>query len=108
MVLELPKSSSIDLCEGCFYTKQTRKSFPVGQAWRALKCLELIQAYLCGPMQTESLGWNCYFLLFTDDNSRMSWVYFLKTNQKLLRNFRNLKLWWKSKVAATSKFLAQQ
>ena len=32
MVLELPTIGSIDLCEGCIYGKQTRKSFPVGKA----------------------------------------------------------------------------
>ncbi|KAG8480416.1 hypothetical protein CXB51_025059 [Gossypium anomalum] len=73
MVLGLPKIGSLDLCEGCIYKKQTRKSFPVGKAWRATECLELIHADLCGPMQTESLGGSCYFLLFTGDYSRMSW-----------------------------------
>lgn len=72
MVHGLPKIGSINLCAGCIYGKQTRKSFPIGKAWRASKCLELIHADLCGPMQTKSLGGSCYFLLFTDDYSRMS------------------------------------
>lgn len=50
MVLGLPKINSIELCEGCIYGKQIRKSFPVGKAWRASKCLEFIHADLCGPM----------------------------------------------------------
>ncbi|KAA0032274.1 putative gag-pol polyprotein, identical [Cucumis melo var. makuwa] len=50
MVIGLPKISAINICEGCVYGKQTRKSFPIGKAWRASKCLELIHADLCGPM----------------------------------------------------------
>ncbi|KAL4386184.1 hypothetical protein GQ457_09G020890 [Hibiscus cannabinus] len=33
MVQGLPKINSIDSCDGCIYGKQTRKSFPVGNAW---------------------------------------------------------------------------
>ena len=36
MVLVLLKNSSLDLCKGCIYGKQTRKSFPVGKPWRDL------------------------------------------------------------------------
>jgi len=91
MVLGLPKISSLDLCEGCIYGKQTRKYFSVGKAWRASKCLELIHSDLCGPMQTKSLGGSRYFLLFTDDYSRMSWVYFLKLKSKIFDNFQKFK-----------------
>jgi len=32
-----------------------------------------------------------YFILFIDDFSRMTWVYFLKTKSKALSMFRNFK-----------------
>lgn len=91
MVLGLPKIDSIELCEGCIYEKQTRKSFPVGKAWRASKCLELIHADLCGPMHTTSFGGSRYFLLFTDDFSRMSWVYFLESKSETFQKFKHFK-----------------
>ncbi|KAL3533483.1 hypothetical protein ACH5RR_007004 [Cinchona calisaya] len=91
MVLGLPKIDSLDLCEGCIYGKQTRKPFSIGKAWRASTCLELIHADLCGPMNTESLGGSCYFLLFTDDFSRMSWMYFLKFISETFKNFKKFK-----------------
>lgn len=91
MVLGLPKIDSIELCEGCIYGKQTRKSFPVGKAWRASKCLELIHADLCGPMHTTSFGGSRYFLLFTDDCSRMSWVYFLESKSETFQKFKHFK-----------------
>lgn len=34
MVHGIPKINSIELCEGCVYGNQTRKSFLVGEAWR--------------------------------------------------------------------------
>ena len=77
MVHGLPKIDKTDLCEDCIYRKQTRKSFPIGKAWRPTKCLEVIHVDLCRPMNTESFSGSRYFLLFTDDYSRMSWVYFL-------------------------------
>ncbi|CAL5340443.1 unnamed protein product [Camellia sinensis] len=91
MVFGLPKIGSIELCEGCIYGKQTRKSFPVGKAWRASTCLELIHADLCGPMQTKSFGGSRYFLLFTDDYSRMSWVYFLENKSEAFEKFKHFK-----------------
>ncbi|XP_049358800.1 uncharacterized protein LOC125823464 [Solanum verrucosum] len=67
-VLDLPR-----IYAGCMYGKQNRNSFLVGKSWRASVCLELVHADLCGPMSVESLGGSRYFLLFTDDYSRMSW-----------------------------------
>ncbi|KAL1211506.1 Retrovirus-related Pol polyprotein from transposon TNT 1-94 [Cardamine amara subsp. amara] len=69
MVVGLPKIDGLELCEGCIYGKQTRRSFPVGKARRATQCLEIVHADLCGPMQTTSLGGSKYFLLPTDDYS---------------------------------------
>ncbi|KAK9165308.1 hypothetical protein Scep_000499 [Stephania cephalantha] len=91
MVHGLPIINSIELCEGCVYGKQTRKSFPSGKAMRASKCLELIHADLCGPMQTKTLGGSRYFLLFTDDFSRTSWVYFLESKSETFERFQKFK-----------------
>lgn len=91
MVIGLPHISEFEFCEGCVYGKQSRNSFPVGKSWRASECLELVHADLCGPMQTESLGGSKYFLLFTDDYSRMSWIYFLKFKSETFENFKKFK-----------------
>ena len=53
----------------------------------ASNCLELIHADLYGPMNTKSFSRSQYFLLFTNDYSRMSWVYFLKLKYKTFDNF---------------------
>lgn len=105
MVYGLPKISELSLCEGCVYGKQNRKCFPIGKAWRASECLELIHADLCGPMSTESLGGSNYFLLFTDDFSRMSWVYFLKSKSEAFENFRKFKAMVEKQSEASVKVL---
>lgn len=87
MVFGLPKLDNIGFCEGCVYGKQSKKPFPVGNS----KCLELIHADLCGPMNTISLGGSRYFLLFTDDFSRMSWVYFLENKSEAFGRFEKFK-----------------
>ena len=62
------------ICEACIYGKQNRETFPIG-SWFTKKCLQLVHSDLCGPLET-SLGGCKYFLLFIDNCSRMTWVYF--------------------------------
>jgi len=50
-----------------------------------------VHADVCGPMSVESLGGSRYFLLFTDDYSQMSWVYFLKFKSEVFENFKRFK-----------------
>lgn len=54
-------------------------------------CLELIHSDLCGPMNTKSLSGSSYFLLFSDDFSRVSLVYLLKFKLEMFKNFRKFK-----------------
>ena len=91
MVKGLPSIDQIDVYEGCVYGKQTRRAFPTNRAWRASKALALIYADICGPMETRSLGGNRYFLLFRDDHTLMSWVYFLNYKSQALEHFQKFK-----------------
>ena len=92
MVNGLLKIDSFDnVCEGCIYRKQWKKPFPIGKAWRIRCFLELIHADLCGPMRTQTLSGSRYFLLFTDDYSHMSLVYFLKYKLETFEAFRKFK-----------------
>ena len=45
-------------------------SFPINQAWRANKKLQLVHTDICGPMSVASYGGSKYFLLFVDDYTR--------------------------------------
>ena len=80
------------VCEICQFGKQTRLPFPSGQAWRASERLQLVHSDVCGPQRTLSLNGSRYFLLFIDDLSRMTWVYFLKQKSEVATAF------WKYKA----------
>jgi hypothetical protein len=53
--------------------------------------LELVHTDLCGPMQTRSLGGAYYFLLFIDDYTRFTWVYFLRKKSDTFEYFKEFR-----------------
>ena len=79
------------VCEGCLLGKQFKMSFPKESETRARKPLELIHTDVCGPIKPSSLGKSNYFLLFIDDFSRKTWVYFLKKKSEVFENFKKFK-----------------
>ncbi|KAK2990141.1 hypothetical protein RJ640_007543 [Escallonia rubra] len=92
MVNGLPSIVQPDqLCEGCLVGKQHRHSFPKESISRAKAPLELIHTDVCGPIDLTSLGKNKYFLLFIDDYSRKTWVYFLKQKSEVFSTFKRFK-----------------
>lgn len=65
MVVGSLEMGDLDLCEGCIFGKQSRKSFSVGKSWRVARCLVLVHADLCGLMKIEShlVGIGIFFYL---------------------------------------------
>ncbi|GAU31928.1 hypothetical protein TSUD_271130, partial [Trifolium subterraneum] len=53
---------------------------------------ELNEHYICGPLNPISNGGNRYFITFTDDFSRKTWIYFLKEKSSALDTFKMFKL----------------
>ncbi|GKV31343.1 hypothetical protein SLEP1_g40039 [Rubroshorea leprosula] len=92
LVLGLPIIEQVDgVCESCVYGKQHRDAFPKGKARRALKPAELIHADVCGSMNTLSLNKSMYFIVFVDDFSRLTWVYFAKEKSDAFPIFKKFK-----------------
>lgn len=85
----IPETSGV--CEACQLGKMSRKPFPTGQAWRASKKLELVHTDVCGPMMNPSPDNSKYFILFIDDYSRMTQVYFLKERSEVFKIFNKFK-----------------
>ena len=50
-----------------------------------------MHANICGLMRTYSLNNNKYFVVFVNDFSRMTWVYFAKEKSKALPIFKRFK-----------------
>lgn len=79
------------MCEGCLLEKHHRNTFPKESMTRANKSLELTHVDVCGVMKLKSHGKSKYFLLFIDDFSRRTWVYFLKEKLEVFEIFKRFK-----------------
>ncbi|KAL4352077.1 hypothetical protein GQ457_06G007290 [Hibiscus cannabinus] len=79
------------LCEACLLGKHARSSFPKESTSRAAEPLQLVHTDVCGPIKPPSFGKSRYFLLFIDDYSRKTWVYFLKQKSEAFGAFKNFK-----------------
>jgi hypothetical protein len=51
----------------------------------------LIHSDVCGPMIVASLNGYLYYVLFIDDHSRKTWIYFLKNKDGVLAKFQEFK-----------------
>ncbi|KAK4404232.1 Retrovirus-related Pol polyprotein from transposon TNT 1-94 [Sesamum angolense] len=92
MMTDLPQIQAVEgACEACLQGKQHKKPFPSGTSWRAKAVLELIHTDVCGPMRTPSHEQNRYFILFIDDYSRMTWVYFMLEKSEIFKVFKKFK-----------------
>jgi len=84
--------TSMGVCEACVEGKQHRR--PSHQpATRAKEPLELIHSDLCGPIDPTTYGRTNYYLLFTDDYTRMTHIYPLKkkSSASVLEKFKEYK-----------------
>lgn len=93
MVRDLPAlKEESEVCSDCMMGKQHRESIPKKAKWRATMKLELIHSDVCGPINPQSNGGNTYFITFTDDFSRKTWVYFLHDKASVFDIFKKFKV----------------
>jgi hypothetical protein len=90
--MEIKVRTTVGVCEACLEGKQHRQ--PSHQpATRAKEPLELIHSDLCGPIDPTTYGGTNYYILFTDDFTRMTHIYPLrkKSSAEVLEKFREYK-----------------
>ncbi len=83
-------SSELEFCESCAINKLTHLPFPSGGNWTNDK-LQIIHSDLCGPMKTQTIQGNHYFITFIDDFSRQAQVYFIKLKDQSFNKFCKFK-----------------
>jgi len=89
--LDLLSDIELSFCEGCIEGKMHKKPHkPVGEI-RSTKKLHLVHSDVCGPMHTQSVGGNKYFVTFIDDYSRYTAVYFMKKKSEVIEKFKEFK-----------------
>ena len=82
MVTGLPEFNigQSDVCMGCALGKYTKIAFPSSDS-RSAGVLDLIHSDLCGSMSSVFLRGYDDYVTFTDDHSRKTWIYFLKSKK---------------------------
>ena len=93
MVIGVPEFSleHSGVCKGCTLGKNTKKSFPRSKNI-SKGILELIHSDISGPMSSPSLSGCLYYVLFIDDHSRKSWIYFLKAKSETFDRFKEFRV----------------
>lgn len=84
LVLSKPENT---LCKECQLGKMSSSTFK-GKPFTIENLLDLVHTDLCGPMKTRSVKGDRYFMILTDDCSRMMWVTFLKDKSKDFGKFK--------------------
>ena len=80
------------ICKGCALGKNIKSSFPSSES-KTKEILEMVHSDLCGPMSVPSIGGYLYYIIFVDDFSRKTWIYFLKKKKSIdvLNKFKDFK-----------------
>ncbi|GJX80665.1 retrotransposon protein, putative, ty1-copia subclass [Tanacetum coccineum] len=89
-LLKSTNNESFDQCVSCLSGKMTRKPFP-HRTERATDLLRIIHTDVCGPLRHVSRQGASYFITFTDDYSRSSYVYLLKHKHEAFETFKVFK-----------------
>ena len=92
IVIGLPKFriEQQGVCRGCALGKNAKASFPSSEN-RSKGILDLLHSDVSGPMSIASLQGSSYYLMFIDDFSRKTWIFFMKANDEVSNRFREFK-----------------
>ena len=75
------------ICRGCTLGKNAKKCFPSSNK-RSKWILDFVHSDLCGSMSAPSLSGYLYYVIFIDDLSRKTWIYFLKSKNETFNKFQ--------------------
>jgi len=81
------------LCPTCIHTKQQQHVISTKASWTSTP-FELVHSDLCGPMK-HSIGGAQYYIIYIDDCTRYTEVYFLitKTAEEISAKFQHYQAW---------------
>ena len=79
-----------DVCKGCAMGKYTKPDFPAKDS-KAASILDLIHTDVSGRMSHVSLSGFEYYVIFIDDYSKKTWIFFLNTKGEIFMRFKEFK-----------------
>jgi hypothetical protein len=80
------------VCEGCVLSKHPQEKFDKGKSRQASAPLYLIQSDLMGPFPHPSIKNERFVLIFVDDFSRFTWIYFLNKKYEVFQHLKYFKV----------------
>ena len=78
------------VCRGSVLGKNVKGSLP-SSSRRSKGILDLVHSDICGQMSAQSLSGYLYYVLFIDDFSWKTWIFFLKVKNKTFGKFQKFK-----------------
>ncbi|XP_026395891.1 uncharacterized protein LOC113290509 [Papaver somniferum] len=92
LVTQYSERSIVVMASSLWTSEFQGDSFLKESKWRAKKVLELVHTDICGLVTPLSNDNKRYFITFTDDFSRKTWVYFLNAKSEAFSVFKELKV----------------
>ena len=90
MHFKTPPTWNFESFETCLLEKMSKTPF-TGHSERVNDLLSLIHSDVCGPLSSTVRGGYQYFITFTDDFSRYSYVYLMKHESESFKMFKIFK-----------------
>jgi hypothetical protein len=79
------------VCEGCFLGKHRQEKLDKGKSQRASAPLYLIHNDLMGPFSHPSISKERFVLIFVDEFSHFTWIYFLRKKSEVFQHLKDFK-----------------
>jgi hypothetical protein len=79
------------VCEGCILEKHSQEKFDKGKSQQASAPLDLIHGDLMGSFPHPSISKVRFVLIFVDDFSRSTWIYFLRQKSEVFQHLKDFK-----------------
>jgi hypothetical protein len=80
-----------EICEGCVLGKNPQEKFDKGKTQRASSPLDLIHSDLMGYFPHPSIKKSRYVLIFFDDFSHFTWIFFLRQKSEAFQHLKYFK-----------------
>jgi hypothetical protein len=79
------------ICEGCVLGKHPQEKFDKGKTQRDSSPLDMIHSDLMGPFPHPSINKVRFVLIFVDDFSHFTWIYFLRKKSEVFQHLKDFK-----------------